>query len=208
MSSRGARVARGFAAASVATVVAALFHVLAGGDEPSALALTLSVVFSTLGSIALVGRRLAVWRLTLAVLVSQFFFHALFTLSPSASFSGLPADGHLHAGMRLTMVPGAMTGGGMPGMTTGADPWMWASHAAAALLTIVALLHGERTLLALGRFVSFALRRLIGQVTVPPEPLRRLRAALLRASRSPRLCRVVLAGTPRRGPPGGFVPVG
>ena len=107
MSSRGARVVRGFAAASVATLVAALFHVAGGGLAPSALALTLSLVFSSLGSIALVGKRVAAWRLTLSVLVSQFLFHALFTLSPSATFSGMPADGHLHAGMHLTLVPGS-----------------------------------------------------------------------------------------------------
>ena len=55
MSSRGARVVRGFVAAGVATLVAALFHMAGGGQAPSALALTLSLVFSSLSSIALVG---------------------------------------------------------------------------------------------------------------------------------------------------------
>lgn len=167
MSSRGARVARGFAAAGVATLVAALFHMAGGGEAPSVVALTLSLVFSSLASIVLVGRRLALWRVTLSVAVSQFLFHALFTLSPSASFSGMPMGGHLHAGMHLTLVPaaGGALDAGMPGPTfLGADAWMWLAHAAAAALTIAVLLRGERALLAVARFTFFRLRRVVDHV--------------------------------------------
>ena len=214
MSSRGARVGRGFAAAGVATLVAALFHMAGGGLAPSALALTLSVVFSSLGSIALVGKRVAAWRLTLSVLVSQFLFHGLFTLSPSATFSGMPADGHLHAGMHLTLVPGSTsatsaTGMTMPAMIFGDNPWMWLSHAAAALLTIAALLHGERTLLAVARFAFFILERLVDRVSaVRAQPLRLLATALADAPVGPRRLDPVLDGRRRRGPPTVFVPVG
>lgn len=213
MSSRGARVARGFAAAAVATLVAALFHMAGGGQAPSAVALTLSLVFSSLGSIALVGRRAAAWRLTLSVLVSQFLFHALFTLSPSASFSGMPADGHLHAGMHLTMVAGpasaSATGMSMPAMIVGESPWMWLSHGAAALLTIVVLLHGERTLLAVARFAFFVLRRLVDRVSaVQAQPLRRLTASVAAVPRALHSLGTVLDGRPRRGPPAAFLPAG
>ena len=214
MSSRGARVARGFAAASVATLVAALFHMAGGGLAPSALALTLSVVFSSLGSIALVGKRVAAWRLTLSVLVSQFLFHALFTLSPSATFSGMPADGHLHAGMHLTLVPGSTPATSAPGMTMpamifGDSPWMWLSHAAAALLTIAALLHGERTLLAVARFAFFVLGRFVDRVAaVRPALQRRVSRPVVEAPRALRRLDPVLDGRRRRGPPMVFVPVG
>lgn len=177
MSSRGARVVRGFAAAGVATLVAALFHMAGGGEAPSAVALTLSVVFSSLASIVLVGRRVALWRVTLSVAVSQFLFHALFTLSPSASFSGMPMGGHLHAGMHLTLVPGAAaaTDAVTAGPTfLGEDVWMWLAHAAAAALTIAALLRGERTLVAVARFTFFRLRRFVDRVAAvtPVAPVR------------------------------------
>lgn len=215
MSSRGARVARGFAAAGVATLVAALFHMAGGGQAPSALALTLSLVFSSLGCIALAGRRVAVWRLTLSVLLSEFLFHVLFTLSPSATFSGMPADGHLHAGMHLTMVPGAAataastSGMSMPATIMGENPVMWASHAAAALLTVVVLLHAERTLLAVARFAWFVLRRLADRVAaVQPRSLLRVTTQAVEAPVALRRLDAVLDGRPRRGPPIAFVPVG
>jgi hypothetical protein len=211
MSSRGARVARGFAAAGVATLVAALFHMAGGGQAPSGLALTLSLVFSTLGSIALAGRRVAAWRLTLSVLLSQFLFHALFTLSPSARFSGMPADGHLHAGMHLTMVagPSSVTPGPMAPMIVGDNPWMWLSHAAAALLTVAVLLHGERTLLAVARFAFYVLRRLVDRVAAAQAtPALRLTTTVDGAPRTARRLDTVLDGRRRRGPPPGFVPAG
>jgi hypothetical protein len=212
MNSRGARVARGFAAAAVATLVAALFHMVGGGLPPSALALTLSLVFSSLGSIALVGTRVAVWRLTLSVLVSQFLFHVLFALSPSATFSGMPADGHLHAGMHLTMVPGSATSTAatpMPAMTFGDSSWMWLSHAAAALLTIAVLLHGERALLAVARFAFFVVRRFVDRVeAVRPARRRRLASAVADAPPALRRLDTMLDARPRRGPPPVFVPAG
>lgn len=211
MSSRGARVVRGFVAAGVATLVAALFHMAGGGQAPSALALTLSLVFSSLGSIALVGARVAAWRLTLSVLVSQFLFHALFTLSPSATFSGMPADGHLHAGMHLTLVAGSSsaTGMAMPAMIFGDSPWMWLSHTAAAVLTIAVLLYGERSLLAVARFAFFALRRLVDRVAaVQAEPILRLGTPVADAAPAPRRLDTVLDGRRRRGPPPSFVPAG
>jgi hypothetical protein len=211
MSSRGARVARGFAAAGVATLVAALFHMVGGGQPPSALALTLSLVFSTLVSIALVGKRVAAWRLTLAVMVSQFLFHALFTLSPSATFSGMPADGHLHAGMHLTMNPGTPSSAGMtmPATLVGESPWMWLAHAAAVVLTVAVLLQGERTLLAVARFAFFVLRRLVDRVAaVQAEPVARVLSVVPAAPSALRRLDTVLDGMRRRGPPPGFVPAG
>lgn len=207
MSSRGIRVVRGFAAAGVATFVAALFHMAGGGEVPSAVALTLSLTFSTLASIALAGKRLALWRLTASVAVSQFLFHALFALNPSSSFSGMPAGGHLHAGMHLTLVPGAVSGSG-PSLLAG-DAAMWASHLAAALLTIVALRRGEHAVLAVSRFAFFTLRRLVDRVAaVRPAPLGDRRTVVETTPVSLPALEVVLGRLRHRGPPVGLLPAG
>ncbi|WP_348789236.1 hypothetical protein [Leifsonia sp. NPDC080035] len=205
MSSRGVRVVRGFAAAGTATFVAALFHMAGGGDAPSAVAVTLSLVFSTLASIALAGKRLALWRLTASVAISQFLFHALFSLSPSASFSGVPAGGHLHAGMHLTLIPGAATGP-EASLITG-DAAMWASHLGAALLTIAALRHGERAFWAACHFAFFRLRRFVDRVTaVLASPAGLRRAPIETAPATLPALDVVLGGMRHRGPPMGTVP--
>ena len=212
MSSRGARVGRGFAAAGVATLVAALFHMAGGGEAPSAVALTLSLVFSTLASIVLVGKRVALWRLALSVAVSQFLFHALFTLSPSSTFSGMPMGGHLHAGMHLTLVPGAdaTADAVTPGPTfLGEDVWMWLAHAAAAALTIAVLLHGERTLLAVARFTFFRLRRFADRVAaVLPATPSRASAPIDTVPASLHGVEALIGRLRHRGPPWDVVPAG
>lgn len=212
MSSRGARVARGFAAAGVATLVAALFHMAGGGEAPSAVALTLSLVFSSLAGIVLVGRRVALWRVTLSVAVSQFLFHALFTLSPSASFSGMPMGGHLHAGMHLTLVPGAAAAAdsatGAPTFL-GEDVGMWLAHAAAAALTIAVLLHGERTLLAVARFTFFRLRRFVDRVAaVTPVAPGRVSTPIDTVPATLHGAEALIGALRRRGPPRAVVPAG
>jgi hypothetical protein len=145
LGSRPARAVRGTLASAVAIFVAALFHVAGGGAAPGIVPLALSLAFATLGSIALTTRRLSLWRLTLSVVLSQFLFHALFSLGGgTARFipagDGAASLGHLHVGAHLTM-----TGGAMP--ASHADPGtpsMWLTHAAAVLVTVVALRFGER----------------------------------------------------------------
>ncbi|AGW42570.1 hypothetical protein O159_26600 [Leifsonia xyli subsp. cynodontis DSM 46306] len=198
MSSRGARVVRGFAAAGVATLVAALFHVAGGGQAPSAVALTLSLTFSSLACIALAGKRLALWRLALSVLLSQFLFHALFSLSPSESFSGMPAGGHFHAGMHLTLLPGAATD---PALVV--EGWaMWLAHIAAAALTIVVLRHGEHTFWAVCGFASYRLRRFFDRVAGPcPTAAGTSRGRVEPVPLTLPSPRAVLGGMRHRGPP-------
>lgn len=209
MSSRGTRVVRGFAAAGIATFVAALFHMAGGGDAPSVVAVTLSLVFSTLASIALVGTRPAIWRLTAAVAVSQFLFHALFSLSPSASFSGMPAGGHLHAGMHLTLIPGVAGSAGSDASLLAGDAAMWASHLAAAALTIAVLSRGERAFHAACRFAFFRLRRFVDRVTaVLASPGGRRRTPIETTPQTLRALEVVLGGMRRRGPPARTIPAG
>ncbi|AAT90010.1 hypothetical protein ATY41_02945 [Leifsonia xyli subsp. xyli] len=205
MSSRGARVVRGFAAAGVATLVAALFHMAGGGQAPRAVALTLSLTFSSFACIALAGKRFALWRLGLSVPLSQFLFHALFSLSPSASFSGMPAGGHLHAGTHLTLLPGAATG---PALVV--EGWaMCLAHLAAAALTIAVLRHGEHTFWAVCGFASYRLRcffdRVVGPCRTAAGTSRGLVDSVPLTLPSPG---TVLGGMRRRGPPRRAVPVG
>jgi len=168
MSTRSARVARGLIAAGFATFVAALFHVAGGGLPPSAVALTLSLVFSGLGCIVLAGKRSTLWRSASSVALSQFLFHALFSLSPSAHFAG--ATGHLHPGSHLTMVTDGAAATPMSGMSISGS-WMWLAHAAAALLTLAALRYGERVFVAVSEFTAFSLRRLLTAVAVVDVPV-------------------------------------
>lgn len=196
MSTRSARVARGLIAAGFATFVAALFHVAGGGLPPSAVALTLSLVFSGLGCIVLAGRRSALWRSASSVALSQFLFHALFSLSPSAHFAG--ATGHLHPGSHLTMLTDGAAATSMPAMSL-SGPWMWLAHAAAATLTLVALRYGERVFVAVSEFTAFSLRRLLIAVAPVDVPVAQTRAETVPVVLPARA--VVLGRLRHRGPP-------
>lgn len=196
MSTRSARVARGLIAAGFATFVAALFHVAGGGLPPSAVALTLSLVFSGLGCIVLAGKRSTLWRSASSVALSQFLFHALFSLSPSAHFAG--ATGHLHPGSHLTMVTDGAAATPMSGMSLSGS-WMWLAHAAAALLTLAALRYGERVFVAVSEFTAFSLRRLLTAVAVVDVPVAQARVETVPVILPDRT--VVLGRLRHRGPP-------
>ncbi|WP_022901151.1 hypothetical protein [Humibacter albus] len=168
MTDRGIRTLRGTATAVLAVFVAALFHDAAGDGLPSVLAVVLSLAFATPICVVLAGRRIVLWRQAACVGISQLALHLLFSLGSDASGTSLnvPA-GHLHAGMHIDVVAGhgmAMHGG------TG---WMVLAHTAAAIVTLIALRYGERTLYALANFTVLlvtAIRRLT--VTPVPAPVR------------------------------------
>lgn len=199
MSERGARVARGLTAACVATFVAALFHVAGGGSTPSVLALTLSLTFSGLAGIALIGKHRSLGRTAAAVIVSQLLFHGLFSLDPSGSGGFAGGSGHVHPGTRLLYVAG--TDGPVSAGTD--DMMMWISHAAAAIITIVALRHGERLLHSILTLLARTAITL-GRLLWPLVPIRIERRLALHAfgaePRTPLL--LLLIGLLRhRGPP-------
>lgn len=197
MSSRAARVARGLVVAGFATFVAALFHVAGGGAPPSALALTLSLMFSGLGCIALAGKRSRLWRSAVSVSLSQFLFHGLFMLSPSGHFAG--RSGHVHAGTHLVLVP--VSPEPMSAGTDHSGAAMWLSHLVAGLVTLVALRYGERTLRAVCGIAALPLRRLMRLVALgsPSTPVRRVRVETVPSLLPSRV--VLLGGFRHRGPP-------
>lgn len=155
MTQRGARVARGSLAATVAVFVAALFHSAAGGGVPSVLAVTLSLAFAIPVCAVLAGRRMALWRLSASVIVSQVAFHLLFGLGASHdSFAG--ATEHIHAGSHLTLVAGTADQH-MSSMAY--SPVMWLAHVTAGMVTILALRFGETSVRAVAAVAAIRIVR-------------------------------------------------
>jgi len=169
MGSRWARVCRGMLASTTAIFVAALFHVAGGGAAPGPVALALSLAFATLASIALTARRLSLWRLIAAVGLSQFLFHALFSLGEgSARFTAPGGMGHLHAGMRLVMTSGMMP----TAHASDLSPSMWLTHASAVLVTVLALRFGEQSFWGLFRTARVRVARAADRLVALPVPVR------------------------------------
>jgi hypothetical protein len=182
MTARWATVTRGLLAASVATFIAALFHVAGGGADPSALAIVVSLTFSGLACIALAGRRLSRVRLSISVALSQLIFHALFSLGqPGVILVSTHGIRHIHDGTQMAMmgrglnVAGAQGMQGMQGMqdVIPDTPLMWVSHIAAALVTIVAISLGEKAIRAVCALARIVAARLVPVQETAPLPLRR-----------------------------------
>lgn len=170
MGSRWARLTRGMLASGVAIFVAALFHVAGGGAAPGALPLALSMAFATLASVALTARRLSLWRLTVAVGLSQLLFHVLFSLGGGGAHFSAPAGvAHLHAGVHLTMTSHAMPASHGSGL----GPAMWLTHATAVLVTVVALRFGEQAFWGLFETARVRIARAAERLAVVPVPVRR-----------------------------------
>jgi len=210
MTTRWARVARGTLAACFAVFVAALFHAAMGGGVPSVLAITLSLAFAIPACVLLTqGRktRSGLLRQALAVSLSQFALHALFSLQPGgAQFSGAGfgvTDGsaHLHAGSHLAMT-GEASANGMAGMHE--TPLMWLGHASAVVLTVVAMRYGERTLRALLATAAIGIVAIVERITLVPV---RATAAMKRAVDAHPVIlpapRVLIGRMRHRGPPAG-----
>lgn len=185
MDSRWARVARGTAAAAFATFVAAFSHWLAGGSAPSPFGVAVSLVVSIMVCTMLTGRALSTWRLTAAVGLSQLLFHGL--------FSGLATP---------VVVEHSMTAMDAPMAHLHAEPTMWLAHAAAALVTVLALRFGERGFWGAIGTARLFLARLL-PVVVPvlhvPRPLVAVDRRFV-----PRDLALLLSPMRHRGPPVGL----
>jgi hypothetical protein len=187
----------------VSTFVALLSHVAGGGAPPALIGILVPLVLSVAVCTVLAGRRLRLPRLVVSVVASQALFHALFVLGTPGGViaaSGPSASaGHVHSVVLTSTATHPHASG----------PGMWAAHAAAAAITVVALRHGERSaarLLAIGRLalarVGAGAARVGHALAIRPVGL--LRVPPVRASRA------VAVATPiggrssaqsRRGPP-------
>jgi hypothetical protein len=194
MTSRGIRTARGIAAACFAVFVAALFHDAAGGGLPSPLAVALALAFAAPLCIALAGRRITLWRQAASVAVSQLLLHLLFGLGGDSTGTTLNAPvGHLHAGMQI-----GITGGHAVAMRDDTAPMLLA-HVAAAIVTVAALRHGERTIAALANF-TVLLVTAIAKLDVSPVPVA-VRMPVQTRPLTLRAPALVLGSLRHRGPP-------
>lgn len=158
MTSRWARVARGSLIASVAVLLAALWHVAAGGTPPAMLGLVVALAFGVPVSVLLAGKTLSLGRLSLAVGVSQLLLHALFGLGAGSS-SALTVAGH-HGSVTLAATEAAMAQSAGHGAAHSLGA-MWLAHALAAVVTIMALRRGERAVTALMRLAHTRLRAVL-----------------------------------------------
>ena len=95
--SRAPRALRGLIGASVATFIALVPRGAGGGALPGWIGIAVPWVLSVMVCTLLAGRALSLWRLALAVTISQLLFHTLFVLGFVAS--GLSTGGQsAHAG--------------------------------------------------------------------------------------------------------------
>ena len=174
MSSRQIRVVRGVAAAVVATFVALLSHLIAGGEVPGPLGILVPLVASTWPAVLLAGRRLSLWRLSLSVAISQALFHMMFMLGAAYGGAGAAPSHHAH-GFEQILLSSAQPGAVAAAMH--ADPLMWFWHGVAAVVTIAMIHRGERALLRLrelaARIVEWLRERLPPVAASSSPPARR-----------------------------------
>ena len=228
MTARWTRFARGWSVAGFATFVAALSHTLGGGAAPGLLPVIVSLAFAGIVCIGLAGRAASLWRTATAVLASQLIFHGLFSLGASggslqtdAPAGTLPAHSHAAGSALLSVQPGTtaahgLTGAhsvlsmtGMSGMTgmTGMSvasldaALMWLAHLLAAVVTIVALRHGERALGILVAAARLVVRRVLVVGTLPIRTRTAHRAPAPALVFLPRELGVLLSVMRHRGPP-------
>lgn len=167
---RGPRVLRGVLAASVATFVALMSHLAGGGAMPGWVGVLVPWVLAVAVCTLLAGRTLSLWRVALAVAVSQFLFHGLFVLGmfDAGATATLPAHHAHHAPVALTPVATDL----VPSDTT-----MWVGHLVAAVVTVAALHRGERAVRGIltlaGDLIRTVRRRLATTLTgFLPQPRR------------------------------------
>lgn len=146
MTSRQLRLARGAAASSVATIIAAVSHTIGGGAAPHPLLIVALSVFLTPIAAVLVGRRENLLRLSAAVLLSQTVFHVLFTALGATVTPTIAGHGHQHV---MTLGP--------VGEAASPDAGMLAAHVVAGIITVLLLARGESILRTITRWVRAVL---------------------------------------------------
>ncbi|MHC5560691.1 hypothetical protein [Kocuria sp. U4B] len=166
-----ARVVRGAIAGILSVAVAGVSHYAVDTAAPSPGAVAVSVAVAVGVGVLLAGHRMGPARLASAVAISQGAYHLLFArtganTAASHSLRGAePAPGHTH--------PAALPAG-LPDLSS-AVPAHWPMlllHLLAAVVTYLALRHGERAWWSLVDVLGAPLRRLLA-VAFPWEAARR-----------------------------------
>lgn len=167
---------------------------------PGWLGIAVPLILSLAVCTVLAGRRLSLWRLSLAVSVSQVLFHTLFVLGtvPSSASSPVVSSHHVHG-----MASGAMTAAAASPEHLHGDTSMWLMHGVAAVVTIAALYRGERVFNRLweivAEFARWAWRRLFPVLNLPVRPLPGRVAAV--GEWVPPVASAIVFAVSRRGPP-------
>jgi len=198
---RAQRLARGWIVGLVATTAAAVSHSVAGGYRPGALSFGTALIFAGMLGTLVISRRPSLPRLTVAVGVSQFAFHLLFSTLGSGGGSAARIVGSGMPGMTMTDAPTIAAPVAMGGHDHLADTGMWIAHAIAAVLTILFLRRAEGAvwtmLTRLGRIVATLLTRVLVPAASGEVPHLPTRPNLSRRPAE----RVLVASASRRGPP-------
>jgi len=207
-STRSARALRGALAAIVSTFVALLSHVAGGGEVPGLLGILVPLVLATAVCVPLAGRRLSIVRVSASVIASQLLFHMLFVLGSTGNASEASATGGAghaghegHGSAAAPLLLATPAGGPAAGVPAHAHAGMWAAHAAAAAVTILAIYQGERVVRRLRTLAVTLVRVLLPVVSVIPVPFRAVARADIETVSLPRSLSVYPSTRSRRGPP-------
>jgi hypothetical protein len=196
MTTRWARFARGWMVAGFSTFVAALSHTLGGGHAPGWLGLVLSLAFAGVVCVGLAGRTVSGVRVGVSVLLSQLIFHGLFSLGAAGgALVPTPAAGaHGHQTANVLVVTGNSAA-----LAEGHGTSVWVFHAAAAVVTVLGLRHGEAAFHRILNLARLIIRSLIALVVgvIPPLVGRQSPVGLVVL----RPVVVLLSSLRRRGPP-------
>ena len=197
MQARRTRVIRGVLAAAVSTFAAAFSHGVASAEAPSVAALAAASVLAVFVCIALAGKATPL-RVAGAVVLSQAGFHALFALAPAATGTVGTAHGS-HAMVTVTTDAVAHA-------HAAPDAAMWLGHAVAAVVTILALVRGERSVVSILDSLRLTVSALLGAIRALPirTPARTVPDWLPVSSATTAL---LPSSVRRRGPPAGRSPL-
>lgn len=190
---RKARVARAALVSFAAVFVAALSHVIAGGNVPALVSFVGATILALPLTLICTKKRFGTAGMFVAVSLTQAIFHWLFVyLGVSNASPGEPLPAHAeHFGMVQNFVP-------MVPDAAGADIAMWLSHGVAAVITVWLIRHGDVALERLARVLTRVFWP-VTQVEAEHRPTGRIAPTMLQPIRA-------LASRPEfpishRGPP-------
>lgn len=163
---------------------------------PGGLALVLSFSFSALLCIAIVGRSLSLPRTVVAVSVTQFMLHLLYSVR-SGQGSSAVTSGHQHD----TIV---LSSGANAGSPFADDASMLLAHLSAIAVTVLALRHGDRSLRAAARTARLTVASVLPRLPRLERPTPASRPIAVIRDVRPRRALLLFSTLRHRGPPAGF----
>lgn len=193
MIGRGTQVLRGSIVAAFSVFVAAVAHILGGGSVPSWVAFVLALVFASLISIPLVGKRMSLPRVAVAVTIAQTFFHTVFAVIGNPSNVVAATTGHHD--LSFSVVAGSINHG-----AHGAMP-MTAGHVLAGIITIIALRQGAAALNSIVASARRQIRRVLVVNVVPVSISRAPAASVFSWGAIAETLHTLRSVVSRRGPP-------